>query len=157
MSLNDFYHILQEKIGDTYNLSNHPFQKWLIYTHTSMQQKLPVLLKSPQFLLVTMSVQQCWMGEIPIWWLLYCVFFFPARDQITLLLHLFLFRYKRTLVNWTFFFSYGGSVQRTAKVKMKQKCITATFCMTDEQHWFPYSAFHKDHLYRDGVAWNRKV
>lgn len=31
-------------------------------------------------------------------------FFFPARDQITLLLHLFLFRYKRTLVNWTFLF-----------------------------------------------------
>lgn len=34
----------------------------------------------------------------------FIVCFFPARDQITLLLHLFLFRYKRTLVNWTFFF-----------------------------------------------------
>jgi len=34
MPLNDFYYILQEKIGDTYNLSNHPFQKMAdIYTY----------------------------------------------------------------------------------------------------------------------------
>lgn len=144
-SLNGFYLVVSEKIEDIYNSSNHPFWKWIKHTHPSMHQKASYSLVKPT---ITTSEEVCVAVLDPI---LYNIF--SARDQRTLFFHLFLLRYKRIPLNGTFFsveVLFTEQPNRKYSVLCK-KCITATFCMTNEHYWFSYSAFHKDNPYIEGV------